>query len=123
VLLRWQLASKPEVLPPYDDALLSRELALFDQWYVKVHRRLELSAELGQLRTRCLSLGALAGDLLLRSGLRRQRGNERHHERGEGEETTGRSEGQATVQRRGSQRVRGGSAQSCAADAPQVSGR
>jgi aminoglycoside/choline kinase family phosphotransferase len=44
-LLRWQLASRPEVLPAYDDALLSRELALFEQWYVKAHRRLELSAE------------------------------------------------------------------------------
>jgi N-acetylmuramate 1-kinase len=38
VLLRWQLASKPGVLPPYDDALLSRELALFPDWYVKRHR-------------------------------------------------------------------------------------
>ena len=44
-LLRWQLASRPDVLPAYDDALLSRELALFEQWYVKAHRRLELSAE------------------------------------------------------------------------------
>ncbi len=28
-LVRWQLASKPGVLPPYDDALLSRELRCF----------------------------------------------------------------------------------------------
>ncbi len=38
VLVHWQLASKPDVLPPYDDALLSRELALFPDWYVAQHR-------------------------------------------------------------------------------------
>jgi aminoglycoside/choline kinase family phosphotransferase len=37
-LVRWQLASKPDVLPPCDDALLSRELALFPDWYVEKHR-------------------------------------------------------------------------------------
>jgi N-acetylmuramate 1-kinase len=37
-LVIWQLASKPGVLPPYDDALLSRELALFPDWYVEKHR-------------------------------------------------------------------------------------
>ena len=37
-LVRWQLASRPDVLPPYDDALLSRELALFPEWYVARHR-------------------------------------------------------------------------------------
>ena len=37
-LVRWQLASKPGVLPVYDDALLSRELALFPDWYVAKHR-------------------------------------------------------------------------------------
>jgi N-acetylmuramate 1-kinase len=56
-LLRWQLASRPEVLPPYDDALLSKELALFDQWYVKAHRRLELGAE--QQRTLASALAAI----------------------------------------------------------------
>ena len=43
-LLRWQLASKPGVLPPYDRALLARELALFPQWYVRRHRGIELDA-------------------------------------------------------------------------------
>jgi aminoglycoside/choline kinase family phosphotransferase len=38
LLVRWQLSSKPGVLPPYDDALLSRELALFPDWYVGQHR-------------------------------------------------------------------------------------
>ena len=37
-LVRWQLSSKPGVLPPYDDVLLSRELALFPDWYVAKHR-------------------------------------------------------------------------------------
>ena len=44
VLIRWQRASKPGVLPPYDDALLSRELALFPEWYVKQHRGIALEA-------------------------------------------------------------------------------
>ena len=44
-LLRWQLASKPGVLPPYDDALLSRELALFPEWYVGKHRGRSLTAD------------------------------------------------------------------------------
>ncbi len=43
-LVQWQLASKPGVLPPYDDALLSRELALFHDWYVAKHRGLTLNA-------------------------------------------------------------------------------
>ena len=43
-LIRWQLASKPGVLPPYDDALLSRELALFPDWYVAKHRGIVLGA-------------------------------------------------------------------------------
>ncbi len=37
-LIRWQRASKPGVLPPYDAALLERELSLFPQWYLAQHR-------------------------------------------------------------------------------------
>ena len=37
-LIAWQLASKPGVLPPYDKALLQRELALFPDWYLQQHR-------------------------------------------------------------------------------------
>ena len=44
VLVQWQLASKPDLLPPYDNALLSRELALFPDWYVAKHRRIVLTA-------------------------------------------------------------------------------
>jgi len=37
-LILWQLASRPGVLPPYDEALLGRELQLFPQWYIERHR-------------------------------------------------------------------------------------
>ncbi len=43
-LLRWQLASKPGVLPPYDEALLARELKLFPEWYLEHHLGLTLSS-------------------------------------------------------------------------------
>lgn len=36
-LVRWQTASKENILPPYDDALLRRELELFPEWYVSRH--------------------------------------------------------------------------------------
>ena len=36
-LLRWQLASRPGELPPYDEALLRREMNLFPEWYVGKH--------------------------------------------------------------------------------------
>ncbi|AXQ30755.1 aminoglycoside phosphotransferase [Solimonas sp. K1W22B-7] len=42
-LIQWQLASRPGVLPPYDDALLRRELALFPDWYLARHLQCELS--------------------------------------------------------------------------------
>jgi len=37
-LVAWQVASKPGVLPPYDEALLKRELSLFPDWYLQQHR-------------------------------------------------------------------------------------
>ena len=43
-LLRWQLASKPGVLPPYDEPLLTRELKLFPEWYVERHCGVTLTA-------------------------------------------------------------------------------
>jgi len=36
-LVRWQLASREGELPPYDEALLRRELDLFPDWYVARH--------------------------------------------------------------------------------------
>ena len=38
-LVEWQLASRAGELPPYDRALLSRELELFPQWYIGPHRQ------------------------------------------------------------------------------------
>ena len=37
-LIAWQTASMPGVLPPYDEALLRRELELFPDWYLARHR-------------------------------------------------------------------------------------
>jgi len=42
-LIRWQQATRPGALPPYDDALLSRELMLFPEWYVGRHLGAEMS--------------------------------------------------------------------------------
>src|SRR5436190_14751126 len=44
-LVRWQLATRPGVLPPYDEALLQREMALFPDWYVARHLGRTLSSE------------------------------------------------------------------------------
>ena len=42
-LVKWQLASKPDVLPLYDAGLLKRELSLFPDWYIAKHQQVELS--------------------------------------------------------------------------------
>ena len=47
-LIAWQLASRPGVLPPYDAALLHRELALFPDWYLTRHRGVTVE---GDIRT------------------------------------------------------------------------
>jgi aminoglycoside/choline kinase family phosphotransferase len=44
-LIRWQLATRPGELPPYDEALLRREMQLFPDWYVARHRKAELRDE------------------------------------------------------------------------------
>jgi len=44
-LLRWQLATRAGELPPYDEALLRRELNLFPDWYVAKHLQKKLSAD------------------------------------------------------------------------------
>ena len=43
-LVRWQLATRPGELPPYDEALLRREMQLFPDWYVARHLGAALSA-------------------------------------------------------------------------------
>jgi len=36
-LVRWQQSSRERALPPYDEALLAREIDLFPDWYVERH--------------------------------------------------------------------------------------
>jgi aminoglycoside/choline kinase family phosphotransferase len=43
-LVRIQLASRPDELPPYDAALLRRELDLFPEWYIARHLQITLGA-------------------------------------------------------------------------------
>jgi len=47
-LVQWQLASRPGVLPPYDEALLRREMMLFPEWYVGRHLGVTLAPNLQQ---------------------------------------------------------------------------
>jgi len=42
-LVQMQLASKPDVLPNYDEALLQRELDLFPEWYLNKHLNIQLT--------------------------------------------------------------------------------
>jgi N-acetylmuramate 1-kinase len=44
-LVSWQKASTPGVLPPYDEALLRRELELFPEWYLGRHKGVALEGE------------------------------------------------------------------------------
>jgi len=44
-LVRWQLASREDVLPAYDKALLRRELDLFPEWYIGRHLGITLSSQ------------------------------------------------------------------------------
>jgi aminoglycoside/choline kinase family phosphotransferase len=46
-LVRWQLATKPGVLMPYDESLLRREVELFPRWYVGRHLGQSLAPEEG----------------------------------------------------------------------------
>lgn len=42
-LIKIQLASKPDELPPYNEALLRRELNLFPEWYIAKHLGITLT--------------------------------------------------------------------------------
>ena len=44
-LIKVQLASKPNMLPPYDEVLLTREMQLFPDWYVSKHLNIRLNDE------------------------------------------------------------------------------
>ncbi|MEG0920507.1 MAG: phosphotransferase [Comamonas sp.] len=43
ILVDWQKASQEGVLPPYDEAVLRRELQLFPDWYITQHRKVALN--------------------------------------------------------------------------------
>jgi N-acetylmuramate 1-kinase len=43
-LIKMQLNSQPDVLPPYDEALLTREMHLFPDWYIAKHLGIALEA-------------------------------------------------------------------------------
>lgn len=44
-LIKLQLISQPEILPAYNEALLTREMQLFPDWYVSKHLDVSLNAE------------------------------------------------------------------------------
>lgn len=45
-LVQWQQASRPGELPPYDEALLRRELSLFPDWYLAQHKGLTVEGRM-----------------------------------------------------------------------------
>ena len=45
-LIAWQLASRPGVLPPYDEVLLRQEMELFPAWYLQQHRGVAVEGDL-----------------------------------------------------------------------------
>ncbi|WP_432728605.1 aminoglycoside phosphotransferase family protein [Variovorax sp. W6] len=55
-LIRWQLSSRPGVLPPYDRALLERELGLFPEWYIDRHRGIAVEGKLKERLDRSFKL-------------------------------------------------------------------
>jgi len=55
-LIRWQRASKPGVLPPYDAALLTLELQLFPDWYLARHRGVAVEGKVKETLDRTFAL-------------------------------------------------------------------
>ena len=55
-LVAWQSASRPGVLPPYDHALLSRELSLFPDWYLARHRGVAVEGKLRETLDKSFAL-------------------------------------------------------------------
>jgi len=45
-LIRWQLASKPGILPVYDRPTLVREMELYPQWYIGPHRAMVVDTDM-----------------------------------------------------------------------------
>jgi len=55
-LVKWQLASHRDALPPYDARLLRRELELFPEWYVGRHLGIELAPSEREVLDRAFAL-------------------------------------------------------------------
>lgn len=55
-LVKWQLASRPDVLPAYDAALLRREVELFPEWYLGRHLGVQLTPAQRGVLDRCFAL-------------------------------------------------------------------
>lgn len=55
-LIKLQLASKPGVLPNYDEALLTREMQLFPDWYVAKHLSMNLDEKQQQVLQKTFAL-------------------------------------------------------------------
>jgi len=55
-LIKWQLASREGMLPPYDEALLRRECDLFPEWYVGRHLALSLTRSQQQALSETIGL-------------------------------------------------------------------
>jgi len=45
-LITWQLSSQAGVLPPYNEALLNRELSLFPDWYLAQYRQIDVQGKM-----------------------------------------------------------------------------
>ncbi len=58
-LVKIQLASRPDSLPPYDEALLQREMNLLPEWYVGKHMRATLNDSQRETMQRTFALIAL----------------------------------------------------------------
>ena len=55
-LITWQCASTAEPLPPYDEALLRRELDLFPQWYLRQYLGVTPDAAMQETLDKCFAL-------------------------------------------------------------------
>jgi aminoglycoside/choline kinase family phosphotransferase len=55
-IVTWQLASRPDELPPYDAALLRRELDLFPDWYLGRYRGVVLAPAQREMLERTFAL-------------------------------------------------------------------
>jgi aminoglycoside/choline kinase family phosphotransferase len=55
-LIRWQLASQPDVLPPFDEAFLRREMELLPEWFIGRHLGREVDEKTHGLLDRTFAL-------------------------------------------------------------------